>query len=500
MRMRYGIALLALASVAGVAAGSDLVRVISGVDCVDARNFVAEFDPAPANVTYMRVQHVGDPDTPELAGEVANVVTWDVGRLTGLSLPPSSFAKTQRGFRDQAGSSAFQLACESAGFFLNSRTFSHTKPLVLAGPSVSIARNLVPGAAVFRNATSAITLEASVRIPVMLLDAPPVVEATAQVSFVYYVQDTTTGTAFAHVIALFDNRPAGVNGAGAEAVTADAYTAFVTSPLASRVPAGTAPAFVSVGASSSSAQFDEPWAEPRAFRALVSYPQFKAMLASLARDALLDISPRPEDYRVTLFGVLGEIFPGTDNSHEVLLGASVARLALSETYRAIAPVAVVEFEHAGLDRYFVTARPDEIEALDSGRLPGWARTGASFLAWPAFVQGTIPVCRYYLPPAFGDSHFFSGSARECSDVAKRFPEFVLEDPEAMFVAMPDVSSGACPSSTKPVYRLWNARGAANHRYTTDAGLRQTMIAAGWMSEGYGPSGVAMCAALSAAAG
>ena len=36
------------------------VRVISAPDCVDATNFVAEFDPAPVNVTYMRVQHIGD--------------------------------------------------------------------------------------------------------------------------------------------------------------------------------------------------------------------------------------------------------------------------------------------------------------------------------------------------------------------------------------------------------------------------------------------------------
>jgi len=65
------------------------VRVVSAPDCVDATNFVAEFDPAPVNVTYMRVQHIGDAGTPELAGEVANPVTGDVGRLTGLSARPT---------------------------------------------------------------------------------------------------------------------------------------------------------------------------------------------------------------------------------------------------------------------------------------------------------------------------------------------------------------------------------------------------------------------------
>jgi hypothetical protein len=65
------------------------VRVVSAADCVDATNFVAEFDPAPVNVSYMRVQHIGDAGTLELTGEVANPVTWDGGRFTGLSLPPN---------------------------------------------------------------------------------------------------------------------------------------------------------------------------------------------------------------------------------------------------------------------------------------------------------------------------------------------------------------------------------------------------------------------------
>jgi hypothetical protein len=41
---------------------------------------------------------------------------------------------------------------------------------------------------------------------------------------------------------------------------------------------------------------------------------------------------RPEDYRVTSFGLLGEVFPGTGDAHEVALGASVTDLTLSEAY------------------------------------------------------------------------------------------------------------------------------------------------------------------------
>jgi hypothetical protein len=103
------------------------------------------------------------------------------------------------------------------------------------------------------------------------------------------------------------------------------------------------------------------------------------------------------------------------------------------------------------------------------------------------------VCRFYLPPDSGDSHFFSASADECADVARRFPQFVLEDPEVMFMGVPDVATGTCPAASTPVYRLWNGRSSTNHRYTTSAATRSAMLAAGWIAEGYGPLGVAMCA-------
>jgi hypothetical protein len=500
-RLGKGCAVAAMAMlIASAAAGDDdyggaFVRVLSAPDCVDAANFVAGVDPAPVNATYMRVQHIGDVGTAELAEQVANLVTWDVGQFTGLSLPRATHAQTQRGYRDAGPpnpASAFQLACNAAGFYIDSRRFSYTKPVLLGGPNVSIARELVPPAAVFRNATSALTIEASIRVPFVYSDAPPVIDGTAQVSFMYYARDVTTGALFAHIVQLYDNRVAGIDGAGTEAVSADAFTAFVTSPLSAQATDGARTEFAAVAPGSSTVQFVEPWAQPRFFRVHISYARFQAMLARLIRDALPGISPRPEDYRITLFGVLGEIFPGTEPAHEVALGASVTNLTLAETYRPVAPVPVVEFHHAALDHYFISARDADIEALDSGRIAGWRRTGATFLAWPVFVEGAGRVCRYYLPPQAGDSHFFSASDRECRAVAQRHPSFVLEDPAVMFLPLPDAMSGGCPAATVPVYRLWNGRAASNHRYTSDAGTRQAMVSAGWISEGYGPEGVVMC--------
>jgi hypothetical protein len=153
----------------------------------------------------------------------------------------------------------------------------------------------------------------------------------------------------------------------------------------------------------------------------------------------------------------------------------------------------VEYYHPGLDHWFVTAAPADIEALDSGRLTGWQRTGESFGTYPTARPGFESVCRFYIPPALGDSHFISASPDECAEVRRRFPAYVEEAPSFMAEALPDPAIGACASGLVPVYRVWNRRADSNHRYTTRVALRDEMIARGGVSEGYGPDGVAMCA-------
>ena len=41
--------------------------------------------------------------------------------------------------------------------------------------------------------------------------------------------------------------------------------------------------------------------------------------------------------------------------------------------------------------------------------------------------------------------------------------------------------------------MFNGSTDANHRYTTDAAVRTQMIGKGYVPEGYGPQGVALCA-------
>ena len=158
----------------------------------------------------------------------------------------------------------------------------------------------------------------------------------------------------------------------------------------------------------------------------------------------------------------------------------------------------IEFHRASVDHYFMTADPVEIAALDDGIVVGWQRTGHAFgVQVPGDRSGAArsPVCRYYGRPEAGlDSHFYSASPAECAAVAAKYGhEWQLESAETFVVALPDAITGACPGGTRPVYRMFNARRDANHRYATSASVRAAMLAAGWIAEGDGPDAVAMCA-------
>lgn len=172
-------------------------------------------------------------------------------------------------------------------------------------------------------------------------------------------------------------------------------------------------------------------------------------------------------------------------------------------------VTAIEYYNATRDHYFVSASAPDIDALDSGTIPGWQRTGETFSVGPARVSyigiewqyAGQPVCRIYIPPAQGDSHFYSASADECAQV-QRYPGFVLESDAVFYVALPDLVTGECgvlpgivdgDFQLRPVYRLWNHRADTNHRFTTSLQVRAEMIGRGWVSEGYGPMGVVMCA-------
>jgi hypothetical protein len=160
-------------------------------------------------------------------------------------------------------------------------------------------------------------------------------------------------------------------------------------------------------------------------------------------------------------------------------------------------VLAVEYFHPGLGHYFVTSLPTETSLLDDGTITGWIRTGQWFRVYSSggnLASARSPVCRFYGRPEAGlDSHFYSASPTECAAVIARFADaWIIETWDLFDIGLPDPSSGDCAIGTAPIYRLYDNRRDANHRYTTDAQTRLAMIASGWISEGYGPMGVVMC--------
>ncbi len=156
------------------------------------------------------------------------------------------------------------------------------------------------------------------------------------------------------------------------------------------------------------------------------------------------------------------------------------------------PVTVVEYYNASLDHYFITWIPAEIAILDAGtQIKGWVRTGQSFKTYTTAQAGTSPVCRFYIPPGLGDSHFFGRGTTECDATGQKNPSFVLEDPLFMHMFLPNL--GVCPAGTIAIFRAFSNRPDANHRYMIDAAIRDLMVTLRWLAEGDGPNLVVMCA-------
>jgi hypothetical protein len=186
--------------------------------------------------------------------------------------------------------------------------------------------------------------------------------------------------------------------------------------------------------------------------------------------------------------------------------AVVAILTAGATGAARAAlVDAIEYYNANLDHYFYTAYPDEINALDSGALTGWQRTGLSFKVFNAPSPGSVPVCRFYgLPGAGLDSHFITANADECNLLMQ--PPYnsawLLESADAFEVFLPNFATGQCPPGSVPVYRAWDHRPDSDHRYTPDPAVELAMIAIGYVAEGYGTSATptSMCSPTSMPSG
>ena len=183
---------------------------------------------------------------------------------------------------------------------------------------------------------------------------------------------------------------------------------------------------------------------------------------------------------------------GTRNAYLVVDApqlATLAFVALTGTGTATpqpTTLDVVEFHNRRDNQYFITADAGEIALLDGGGLgPDWARTGASFRAWPrdATDARALPVCRFFGTPGFGpESHFYTAYANECAIV--RADAHWIEEGATFRAMLP--SGNGCPGGFATVSRFWNPGSdvtKSRHRYVVDAAAAASMRAAGWVAVG-----------------
>jgi len=185
--------------------------------------------------------------------------------------------------------------------------------------------------------------------------------------------------------------------------------------------------------------------------------------------------------------------------------ANVGIQSLSTTIREIGSTTppntyrVVEYYRSDIDHYFITADPAEVHYIDTFLSGTFQRTGLYFYAYldaALAPPGSRPVCRFYASEAvFINSHYYSANLDECLTVLLNWPNiWNLETASAFYIQVPD-ANGNCPSKTLPVYRFFDGRRDANHRYTVDLSVRRAMLNRAWLSEGSGANGVAFCSPI-----
>ena len=150
-----------------------------------------------------------------------------------------------------------------------------------------------------------------------------------------------------------------------------------------------------------------------------------------------------------------------------------------------------KYEKAGVFRYFA-ASPAAVTVVDNliatNPDSGFLRTGESWKMWKVGTPGTVPVCRYFYPPA--STHFW-GEYKDCKLIQMLFPNgenyidtFHFE--EMTLAAKLVNASGTCDAPTVPLYRGFRSvNGSQNHQYVTANSNINT-------AKGYALEGIAFC--------
>ncbi len=314
---------------------------LSAAPCIGpSRNMIKQFDQFdgvsyPDGKRFYTIRHIGEPGTVALHNEIANVVTWDVGQLTGLSINSYLRRYFQRGYQNnaQVGTPAFQLMCTAAGFLINTFQFDHQSgrvecppgfPECSGGPHAALYEEFgEDGPLIFRTPNSELTLQVYAKLPFVHWSENP---AVAQQYMFAYLIDQTTGSLLAWLASIYDSRPFG-DGNGNALIADDGITSFVSAPILKNLANGRPNPYVTKSPYSAGMANRYSWGpEERFYRAHLKREQMNNMLqdvniSRLRRGQTL-VSENPDDWRLYSIGVSTEIAWNGDPSSNIAVGGS----------------------------------------------------------------------------------------------------------------------------------------------------------------------------------
>lgn len=279
------------------AGAEEQVLLTTRDDCVTATNGVIEnSDPAiplPHDRAILRIGYWGDPGTHEREQSIGRTVQWNLGLATGIQSAPAQ----QLGYYDLGmpiATSGIQANCSEVGVVINTFEFNHTEAVLGGGPFASYGEKLSLPAPIFPSSNRAaqrMLVRGEFKHPYHRWTEPG---STGQINLVYYLQPlwcpelypgrlcpavelNNRVPTFAHVIAVFDNRPA-VADAPLELSLHDGFHFFVSSALSPGTELAPV-AFVTPSARSATyVRGNSTWSDWRLFEAELSRAQLQKLL------------------------------------------------------------------------------------------------------------------------------------------------------------------------------------------------------------------------------
>lgn len=184
--------------------------------------------------------------------------------------------------------------------------------------------------------------------------------------------------------------------------------------------------------------------------------------------------------------------PGASNQVRQYVSTVASALGVTTLQKTM-----TEYLNAPFGYYFITSRDNEKQILDSAA--GWSRTGNSFSVLANDDPGSKGITRYYFDQvAVGGtrgSHFYTLVATEKNALQSlnptnaQLPRKPYNEGIDSFAYSPVVEGvgGSCASGLRPLFRAFRGPARfpddANHRFTTDIALYNTLVSLGWDGEG-----------------